>query len=118
LRRDTESWLNALAGGRIFPGVHHHRAFRVREDGNRFEVAVAEQHGEPAIDVCASVSERWSEESVFESLAEASAFFEFGSLGYSPARELGRFQGLELKCKSWRVQALDVETVRSSVFDD
>ena len=23
-RRDTNSWLNSLAGGRVFPGIHYH----------------------------------------------------------------------------------------------
>src|SRR5262249_30651973 len=37
-RRDTSSWLNALAGGRLFPGVHHHATFRVQEQGGRYRV--------------------------------------------------------------------------------
>jgi hypothetical protein len=28
-RRDTDSRLNALAGGRLFPGIHHHAGFVV-----------------------------------------------------------------------------------------
>jgi hypothetical protein len=30
-RRDTSSRLNALAGGRLFPGLHHHARFQVDE---------------------------------------------------------------------------------------
>ena len=30
-RRDTSSRLNALAGGRLFPGIHHHAHFTVEE---------------------------------------------------------------------------------------
>src|SRR6266566_1188714 len=26
-RRDSSSWLNTLAGGRLFPGLHHHARF-------------------------------------------------------------------------------------------
>src|SRR5438552_17466686 len=37
LRRDTNSTLNALAGGRIFPGIHHRGKFRVRESESQFE---------------------------------------------------------------------------------
>src|SRR5262245_25155189 len=40
LRRDTNSRLNVLAGGRIFPGVHHRAGYRVRETANRFHVAM------------------------------------------------------------------------------
>src|SRR5687768_11133007 len=30
-RRDISSRLNTLGGGRLYPGVHHHAAFQVRE---------------------------------------------------------------------------------------
>ena len=39
-RRDTSSRLNALAGGRLFPGIHHRAEFRVKEIDGRFEVDV------------------------------------------------------------------------------
>ena len=39
-RRDTSSWLNVLAGGRLFPGMHHHARFRIAERGDRFDVAI------------------------------------------------------------------------------
>ena len=56
--------------------------------------------------------------SVFRSLEEASAFFQAGSLGYSATADASRFQGLELRCRNWRVEPLDVEEVRSSFFED
>ena len=56
--------------------------------------------------------------SVFDSLAEASAFFQAGSLGYSATPDPARFQGLELNCQNWQVTPLDVDEVRSSFFDD
>jgi hypothetical protein len=37
-RRDTSSRLNTLAGGRLFPGVHHHAAFQVQEHDDRYRV--------------------------------------------------------------------------------
>src|SRR5205085_2202297 len=37
-RRDTNSWLNALAGGRLFPGLHHHARFTVEEKVDRYHV--------------------------------------------------------------------------------
>ena len=39
-RRDTSSRLNSLAGGRLFPGVHHHARFTVHETADRFEIAL------------------------------------------------------------------------------
>ena len=42
-RRDTSSRLNALAGGRAFPGIHAHARFTVRESGSHFEGRLAER---------------------------------------------------------------------------
>src|SRR5262245_10532815 len=118
LRRDTNSRLNVLAGGRIFPGVHHRAGFRVRETAGQFQIAIESKDGEVAIDVAATLSDGWPAGSIFATPAEASAFFAAGSLGYSPSLRQGRLQGLELKCDSWHVQPLNIETARSSVFDD
>ena len=40
-RRDTNSRLNALVGGRLFPGVHHHARFSVRESAESFRRSTA-----------------------------------------------------------------------------
>jgi hypothetical protein len=55
---------------------------------------------------------------VFKSLAEASVFFERGSLGYSATSQTGRFDGLELRSLSWRVEPLAVAHVHSSFFSN
>lgn len=117
-RRDTSSRLNCLAGGRLFPGVQHHAAFRVRESNDQFEIAVQSDDGDTSVSVRAKLADQWVSGSVFESLAEASAFFAAGSLGYSPAGDQRRFQGMELACRDWRVEPLEVQDVRSSLFDD
>jgi len=118
LRRDTNSRLNVLAGGRIFPGLHHHAAFRVREHGSHMEVALRSDDGRVSMQVCSELSDDWPRGSIFPSVAEASSFFEAGSLGYSPAATAGRFQGLELRCQSWDVRPLAIKAASSSLFDD
>src|SRR5947209_20533300 len=40
VRRDSGSWLNALAGGRIFPGEHRLSRFAISETADRFELAL------------------------------------------------------------------------------
>ncbi|QEL15608.1 DUF2071 domain-containing protein [Limnoglobus roseus] len=117
-RRDTSSWLNHLAGGRIFPGVHHHAAFTVRETGTRVEVQARGDDGATNVGIVADVAGELPGESIFGSTAEASAFFERGALGYSATGQPGRFQGLELKCDGWRVEPLEVRSVTSSFFGD
>ncbi len=118
LRRDTGSWLNSLAGGRIFPGVHHRARFEVRETEGRFEVALASDDGETTMSVAGDLAAGLPAGSIFGSPEEASRFFEAGVLGYSPGRRPGEFEGLELRCHEWRAEPLAVERVTSSLFDD
>ncbi len=117
-RRDTDSRLNSLAGGRVFPGVHHHARFTVEETPDRFAVALRSDDGATEMSVRGRRTDRWPASSIFRSLEEASAFFQAGSLGYSATSDPSRHQGLELRCVDWRVEPLDVEEVRSSVFED
>lgn len=117
-RRDTNSWLNTIAGGRVFPGLHSHATFTVRETATHFEVGLRSDDGVTSLAVVGDVAADLPATSVFGSLAEASTFFRAGSLGYSATRDPRRFQGLELRCHDWRVEPLAVSSVRSSFFDD
>src|SRR5918994_3377976 len=53
-RRDTATWLNATAGGRLFPGEHHRARFTVDERGSRLRVAFTSADG-TAVDVAGLV---------------------------------------------------------------
>ncbi|MGC3966252.1 MAG: sulfatase-like hydrolase/transferase [Pirellulales bacterium] len=117
-RRDTDSRLNALAGGRLFPGVHHHAQVESRETVDRLEIDVAADDGETRVHVKARLTQDWPADSIFASRDEASQFFAAGSLGYSATPRSGTFHGLELHCKTWHAEAMAVEEVRSSYFDD
>ncbi len=117
-RRDTNSRLNALLGGRLFPGVHHHAKFTVEEEENSYRVALRSDDGVTSLAVRGSRAVSLPASSVFGSRDEASAFFQAGSLGYSATRHPSRFQGLELRCLNWWAEPLEVEEVRSSFFED
>jgi hypothetical protein len=117
-RRDTNSWLNALAGGRLFPGFHHHARFAVTESANRFEVALRSDDGVTSMLVRGRRADQLPPSSVFPSLEDASRFFQAGSLGHSATRDPSRFQGLELRCSNWQIEPLAVEEVRSSFFEN
>lgn len=117
-RRDTSSGLNVLAGGRLFPGVHRRARFEVREWDQGLSVSVKSRDGATRIAVRGRVSHRLPQGSVFASVWEASEFFQHGALGYSPTRDLGGFEGMELRTHGWRVEPLEVDLVESSFFDD
>jgi len=117
-RRDTSSILNSLAGGRIFPGVHHRAKFTVLETENVYSVTMASDDGNANVHVAGSISDSFSSSSVFDSLNSVSEFFELGSLGYSDTNTEGRFDGLELQCDNWHVESLAIDSIQSSYFED
>ena len=117
-RRDSSSRLNALVGGRLFAGVHHHAKFAVEETEQNFHIAIESDDGDTCVRIEAELTDALPKDSVFGSLSEASAFFEAGSVGYSPGSKEGSLDGLELRSREWKVEALRVLRVESNFFDD
>ncbi len=117
-RRDTSSRLTALAGGRLFPGVHQRTRFRVEEAGGRYQVALADVDGGVNVRVAVALTDDLPRGSVFGSLAAASRFFQRGSLGWSATRRPGVYDGIELRTLGWRMEPASIEAVASSFFDD
>jgi hypothetical protein len=117
-RRDTGSRLNHFAGGRIFPGEHHLADFDVTDDGSHISMSIRARDGLMSIQLRAQESDSFPDSSCFESLAESSAYFEGGSVGYSVTRNCCRLDGIRLQTDGWQVRPLAVEHVESSFFSD
>lgn len=117
-RRDTGSLLNYLAGGRIFPGEHHLADFEVEDDNKQVNFSMRSRDGGVVVRLRGSDSDVLPSSSCFSSMAEASKFFEGGSLGFSVTRDAGRLDALRLCTSDWRVRPLNVEHVESSLFSD
>lgn len=117
-RRDTNSEINHLLGGRLFPGEHNRAAFSVRESGTGIKLAMKSEDDSVAVNLVGRISNSLPQTSIFSSLPAASSFFENGSLGYSVTSDPKRLDGIILRTKEWRVEALDVEEVYSSYFAD
>ncbi|MFM7058410.1 MAG: DUF2071 domain-containing protein [Planctomycetota bacterium] len=117
-RRDTSSRLNAWLGGTLFPGLHHHASFVVHESDGGYSVAYQSDDGQAKAVVSGTVVTQLPASSVFRSLAEASSFFEKGSLGYSVTKSLGRYDGIELRCRNWKVEPLQIDRIESSYFEN
>jgi hypothetical protein len=117
-RRDTGSWLNHSAGGRIFPGEAHLADFDVADNGCRICMSVRARDGLMAVQLRAHESDALPESSCFGSLAESSAYFEGGSVGYSVTSDCCRLDGIRLQTDGWQVRPLAVEHVESSFFAD
>ncbi|SHE81543.1 DUF2071 domain-containing protein [Pedobacter caeni] len=114
-RRDTSLRLNTIVGGWLFPGVHHLAKFNVEEANGQYHIdfVSADQTG---VSIDAKEVELLTENSIFQTLDEASLFFEKGSLGYSPNKK--QFDGLKLQTYRWEMRALEVSQVSSSFFED
>ncbi|CAA9221321.1 MAG: hypothetical protein AVDCRST_MAG41-515 [uncultured Corynebacteriales bacterium] len=115
-RRHSASRPTVWLGGRLFPGVHGHARFTVREDGDDLRVAFACATG--SVDVALTVTDDWPGSALFGGLAEASEFFRAGSAGWSATRDRHRLDGLELRTEDWSVRAAVVRRAESTFFAD
>ncbi len=118
-RRDTESLLNALAGGRVFPGVHHHSDFKVNDAGGVISMQIKQKYiDQPLVSFEAKETEIFPESSVFGSIEASSKFFEAGCTGYSSRPNSSKLDGLMLKAMKWQVSPLIISDLASSYYDD
>ena len=118
-RRDTGSAMNHFAGGRLFPGEHHRARFSVREASDGIDLSMQSDDREVSVRVRGRLhGGGLPSSSCFSSLAEASAFFEPGSVGYSVTSDAGRLDGIELRTQGWSVEPLQVEEVHTTYFSD
>ncbi|MEI9893935.1 MAG: DUF2071 domain-containing protein [Chthoniobacter sp.] len=117
-RRDTGSRLNALAGGRLFPGEHHFAHFDVVDFNDEISLAMHSSDGLVDLSVRGIVAEILPTTSGFASVEDASRFFEPGSIGFSVTKDSKRLDGISLRTKTWSIAPLNVTAVHSSYFTD
>ena len=117
-RRDTSSQINHLLGGRVFPGEHHHASFSVMESDSEISLKMNSDDANVRVEIAGRIASDLPSTSVFSSLAEASSFFEGGSLGYSVTNDPDRLDGLKLQTRQWQVEPLEITNVYSSYFYD
>jgi len=114
-RRDTSLRFNTLVGGRLFPGKHYYAKFNVKEGNGNYHINFkSSDNTETLID--AVESKIFNDNSIFETLHNASNFFKSGELGYSPNKD--KFDGLKLNTYNWEVQPLAVIDIKSSFFEN
>ena len=102
----------------MFPGEHQRARFDVVESDREIALKMRSADGRVEIDIAGHDSGCLPRTSIFRSVADASAFFESGSVGYSATASGRRLDGIALRTESWSVAPLAIERVRSSYFDD
>jgi hypothetical protein len=115
LRRDTDSRLAALAGGRLFPGPHTHGRVAVEEGGDQLDLAfrapdgaavTAAGHVDPAV-----------RSALFGSLDAARDFFAGGSTAHSPDRAGTALDAVELAADRFELEPVALHHATSTIWD-
>jgi hypothetical protein len=117
-RRDTDSLLNQIAGGRLFPSEHHKAGFEIKEENGTIDFSMRSADGRVSVGFRGRPAEELSAGSIFPNLTEASRFFENGSLGYSSNQTVTHLDGIRLEIADWRAKPLEIEAVESSFYND
>ena len=117
-RRDTDSFINSTFGGKLFPGEHNKANFIVSENENKINFSMKSDDEITLVKLAGTISESFPKNSIFSSLDDASKFFEKGSLGYSATKGGTDLDGINLEIKDWTVEALNVDFVESSFYND
>ena len=91
--------------------------FNVDESDCRYRIIINSDDRKTHVAVEAEIAGALPASSVFRSLDQASAFFETGALGFSPAGA-NELHALELRSFGWKVEPLRVTKVESSFFED
>jgi len=116
-RRDTNSRMAEVLGGRVFPGLHQRARFEVDETDDRVRVAFTATDGSTQVDAEVRRTREFRDSKLFPDLQTASAFFQSSPTAWSPRRD-DSLEAVSLHTEAWSVEAAEPVAVRSSFFDD
>jgi len=117
-RRDTNSWLNTMSGGKVFPGVYSKANFDVSVSDDLYSVRIENKKKELIMSISAEIVSDLPEGSVFESTKEVSNFFKTGNIGWSSRAQSNQFDAIELTTVEWRMEPFKVKESFSAYFSN
>ncbi|MEY2507986.1 MAG: hypothetical protein QOH01_2315 [Verrucomicrobiota bacterium] len=117
-RRDTNSTLNKLLGGTVFPGIFDKGSFVAHETVDEISVTIRRQDGSEEAHFKGRVGQALPDTSLFDTVEQAASFFSLGATGYSATREKGHYHGMELRSLDWSIDPMEVEAAHTSFFSD
>jgi hypothetical protein len=117
-RRDTNSLLNHLGGGKIFPGEHKRSKFIISEIDKEIDFKMISNDGEAEVKFKGWETDNLPSSSVFNTMEEISRFFRGGSDGYSPTKKGNCLQGMCLVTHTWNMIPLHIETLDTTYFNN
>ncbi|MBS1992501.1 MAG: DUF2071 domain-containing protein [Cyanobacteria bacterium SZAS LIN-3] len=118
-RRDTNQPLNALGGGRLFPGAHLPAQFDVDDDGLNTELQAKTQqhHADAHVKGQDSIGDAFTSQA-FANFEEARAFFAAGACGFNCTGDGQKLEGMELVTREWLARPVSMERTDSAFYTD
>ncbi len=117
-RRDTNSTLNKVLGGRVFPGIFDKGSFVSDEAGDEIALTIRRKDGSKEAHFKGRVGHALPDTSLFDTVEQAASFFSLGATGYSATREEGHYHGMELRSLDWSIDPMEIEDAHTSFFSD
>jgi hypothetical protein len=115
-RRDTNSILNQISGGRIFPGEQMSSKFIISDLDKRIDFKMISADGKTDVRFKGEETDKLPSTSVFSTIEELSEFFRGGADGYSPTKKGDCLQGMCLVTHTWNMTPLHIETLDTTFF--
>jgi hypothetical protein len=115
-RRDTNSILNQISGGRIFPGEHMSSKFIVSDIDKAIDLKMISNDGKTDVRFKGHETDKLPSTSIFSSIDELTEFFRGGADGYSPTKKGDCLQGMCLVTHTWNMTPLHIETLDTTFF--
>jgi hypothetical protein len=117
-RRDSNSLLNTVFGGRLFPGEHNRAIFKINETPDYIDMLIKSTDQKVKIHIKGLFEDGELNNSIFQSIDQMSDFFKSGSNGYSPVTGKNCYQGMCLIPLKWNFRILKKESLEVSYFKD
>jgi hypothetical protein len=115
-RRDTDLWLSAIAGGRLFSKKCHRARFVVKESASHAEVAYQSLDKTAELTFSGDDGPGLPASSCFKSLQED--FFRTGNSGSSLIQDPATLDGIALETTEWKIRPFHINQIFCSFFDD
>lgn len=117
-RRDTDSRLTTLVGGRLFSGEHHRARFDVRESDDALQVSFRSTDATAHVGVKVAVDDALRDSVLFGDMAAASRFFQDAPVGRSARTAGPELDAVKLTTSRWTIEPTRLLSVESSFFSD
>jgi Uncharacterized conserved protein (COG2071) len=116
-RRDTNSLIASISGGKAFPGRYHLARFEVHEERSLVHIRVSSRDKVVELEVDAHPADQLGG-SLFSSIDAAMEFFRNGCLGWSPSHRGELLDAVRLDSQKWQARPIAVDHMSSSLFDN